>query len=438
MSKSSNSIQKRFRLLIAKAEREKSFRQFLLANPEKVIAQELGVHLPEGHEIRVHEQSRNLTNLVIPPLSKITEEEREAARTGAASLDYLKRTMYDPAPPIRATKPTPHGQNQKPVPEENLKQVIQESLQRGLNFIEETIKEHHGAWPCIRYNIANSNIPRHYEKPPFVTAYCTLALARCKEPRAKAICEKSRQYVVETMEYPGMWRYYRHLPQDIDSTTTCSLVIGNHPWILFGENVAKILSNRDQEGRFLTWVHALDEPEMVAIFKIETDPVVNANVIAFLGDCPETRDAQKWLTTLFKEGLLEDSSKWYPDNVSICYAVARAVCKTQPVLDHLRPLLVELVLASRNPAGEFESVLQAAQAITTLFMAEKSSNPVILGQVEYLLNSQQKDGSWPELLAFGDKKLMWGSFGQIGHASESMTTAFCVEALDCILEVLEM
>ena len=110
-----------------------------------------------------------------------------------------------------------------------------------------------------------------------------------------------------------MWRYYRHLPQDLDSTALCSLVIEDHPWILLKRNWPRILENRDERGRFTTWVLAGDEPDVVSRFRLEADPVVNANVIAYLGDCPETRDAQRWLETLITEGRVGDSSKWYPD-----------------------------------------------------------------------------------------------------------------------------
>ena len=112
-----------------------------------------------------------------------------------------------------------------------------------------------------------------------------------------------------------MWRYYRHLPQDLDSTTLCSLVIPTHPWIVLGKNVPAILENRDDKGLFTTWILAEDEPDVVAPFRIEADPVVNANVIAYLGDRPETKDAQRWLEALIAGGKLEGTSKWYPDTV---------------------------------------------------------------------------------------------------------------------------
>ena len=238
------------------------------------------------------------------------------------------------------------------------------------------------------------------------------------------------------MEYPGLWRYYRHLPPDLDSTALCSLVIGDHPWIVLGRNVPRILGNRDEEGRFMTWAFAEDEPGVVASFRIEADPVVNANVIAYLGDRPETRDAQRWLEALIAEGGLEGSSKWYPDTVTVYYAAARAMIRAEPALAGLRPVLADRILDLRDGQGEFGNVFQTAQAVSALHGAGGLEALDLGREVERFLHSQREDGSWPELLAFGDQSLQWGVIGQIGHGSEAVTSAFCVEALGCLVEAL--
>ena len=238
------------------------------------------------------------------------------------------------------------------------------------------------------------------------------------------------------MEYPGFWRYYRHLPQDLDSTTLCSLLLGNHPWILLGRNVPRILANRDEEGRFLTWVRAEDEPEVVTPFRIEADPVVNANVIAYLGDHPQTRDAKAWLEALVTRGSLDGSSKWYPDTVAIYYAITRALVRARPALDQLRPVLGDRILSLRDANGEFGNILQTAQAASALYNVGSLDRIDPRREVERLLGWQHQDGSWPELLAFGDQSLQWCVVGQMGHGSESVTTAFCIEALGRLIEVL--
>ena len=421
--------------LLSKADQDMDFRERLLAKPKETIEREFGVTLSSDHEIHVHAETDAVTHLVLPPRSRFSAEDREAARTGAASLEFLKKTMYDPAPPMRSPAPQPAAPGVRSLAPEALAKAGRESIRRGLDFLQSTIDET-GAWHCIRFNVANPDIPRHFERPPFVSALCVLALERCHEARAKAMCAGTKAYLVDTMEFPGFWRYYRHLPQDLDSTTLCSLVIGTHPWILLGRNVPQILANRDDKGRFMTWVLAEDEPNVVSTFRIEADPVVNANVIAFLGDRPETRDAQRWLESMIIEDRLEGSSKWYPDKVAIYYATTRAMIRAAPALDRLRPILADRILGLRDPRGEFGNILQTAQAVSSLDNADSLERIDAKREIERFLSGQREDGSWPELLAFGDQSLKWGAVGQIGHGSEAVTSAFCIEALERLVKTL--
>ena len=422
--------------LASRAGEDSDFRERLLASPRKTIEEEFGVTLAEDHEIHVHEETYAATHVVLPPRSKFSEAERKEARTGAASLEFLRKTMHDPAPPIRPHAPRPATAPASTVTRETLAEAGTDCIRRGLGFLQSTIGEN-GAWHCIRFNVADPDIPRHFERPPFVSALCTLALESCDKAQARAICTATRAYLADTIEYPGLWRYYRHLPQDLDSTTLCSLVFGTHPWILLGRNVPQVLANRDEEGRFMTWVLAEDEPGVVSPFRIEADPVVNANVIAYLGDHPETRNAQRWLEALIAEGNLDGSSKWYPDTIAVHYAVTRAMVRARPALDRLRPILADRILGLRDDKGEFGNVLQTAQAMSALYNIGSLERIDAKRQVEMLMNSQREDGSWPELLAFGDQSLKWGAAGQIGHGSESVTSAFCIEALERLVEILK-
>ena len=421
--------------LISRAEEDGDFRERLLARPRETIEKEFGVTLAEGHEVHVHEETYTATHVVLPPRGKFSAAEREEAKAGATSLEFLRETMHDPAPPTRPAAERPRDRGDTATPEA-LAAVGRESIRRGLAFVESTLDEQ-GAWHCIRYNTADPNIPRHFERPPFVSALCVLALESSDEARAKAMCAATRAYLVKTIEYPGLWRYYRHLPQDLDSTSLCSLVIGTHPWIALGRNVPPLLANRDGEGRFMTWVLDEDEPNVVATFRIEADPVVNANVIAYLGDHAETKAAQRWLESLIAEGRLEGSSKWYPDTVAVYYAVTRAMTRARPALDGLRPILADRILGLRDGNGEFGDVLRTAQAVSALHNIGSLHRVDAKRQVERFIGWQREDGSWPELLAFGDQSLKWGTFGQIGHGSEAVTSAFCIEALERLVEVLK-
>ncbi len=422
--------------IASRAAEDSDFRARLVTNPRETIAREFGVSLDEDHEIHVHEETYSATHVVLPPRSKFSEAERKEAKAGATSLAFLRRTLHDPAPPMRPPAPERVRSRKHAATPKSLAKEGRECILRGLAFLESVVDES-GAWHCIRFNIADPDIPRHFEKPPFISAHCVLALESSDEARAKALCDATRKYLGSTIEYPGLWRYYRHLPQDLDSTAVCSLVIGTHPWIFLGRNVRRILANRDDNGCFMTWMLDEAEPDVVSSFRIEADPVVNANVIAYLGDHPETRDAQRWLEALITEDRLKDSSKWYPDTVTIYYATTRAMMRAEPALDSLRPILADRILDLGGGKGEFGNLLQTAQAVSALYNIDRLESIDVKRQVERIIDSQREDGSWPELLAFGDQSLRWGAFGQIGHGSESVTTAFCIEALERLVETLE-
>ena len=423
--------------LLSKAARDAGFRARLLADPKDAIEREFDVTLAEGHAIHVHQATDTETHLVLPPKSRYSQEEREAARTGAASLEFLKKTMHDPAPPARPPDPKPAAGPWSSNTSEAVAKVARERIRRGLAFLASAIDDN-GAWHCIRFNLADPDIPRHFERPPFIAAFCVLALECCRGAQAMAIRTATVKYLAETMEYPGLWRYYRHLPPDLDSTALSSLVLAArpvHPLMLLGRNVPRILANRDEEGLFRTWMLAEGEPDVVSRFRIEADPVVNANVIAYLGDRPETRNAQAWLAATIAAGNLEGASKWYPELVSVYYATSRAMLRTRPALDGLRPVLADQILGLRDEQGDFCNILETAQAISALYNIGCLERTGAKRALEKFIGSQRADGSWPELLAFGDQALKWGKIGQIGHGSESVTAAFCIEAMERLVEI---
>ena len=423
------------KFLVDKAQEDREFRESLLQSSRATIEEAFGVKLPPAFEVIVHEESYDTIHVVLPPRDKYSKSERDEAKKGVESLEFLRRTLHDPAPPLRqvgiSKTKTSHGEMNP----RTLANAARESIQRGLMFLDSTIDQR-GAWHCIRFNIAKPEIPRHFERPPFVSALCSLALSSSNEKLAQSICIRTRQYIADTIEYPGLWRYYRHLPTDLDSTALCSLVVDSHPWILLQRNVPSMLGNRDENGLFTTWVHSDDEPDVVSPFRIEADPVVNANLIAYLGDRPETKDAQRWLEASIVDGSVSGASKWYPDPVMAYYATSRAMAYTPAVLSRLRPILAERILDLRDREGRFANVFQIAQAVSALYNIESLNEIDMSFQLAAIIEMQRDDGSWPELLAFGDQSLNWGTFGQIGHGSESITGAFCIEALERLVEGL--
>ena len=68
--------------LIEKAAEDETFRARLLADPQNAVQDELGVKIPDGFTIEVHEEAADTGHLVLPPSSQLDEAALEQAAGG--------------------------------------------------------------------------------------------------------------------------------------------------------------------------------------------------------------------------------------------------------------------------------------------------------------------------------------------------------------------
>ena len=68
--------------LIEKAAEDETFRARLLADPQEAVHEELGVKVPDGFTIQVHEEAADTSHLVLPPSSQLDEAALEQAAGG--------------------------------------------------------------------------------------------------------------------------------------------------------------------------------------------------------------------------------------------------------------------------------------------------------------------------------------------------------------------
>ena len=61
--------------IVGKAAEDAGFRARLLSDPKGAIGQELGVTIPASLSIQVHEEDSATTHLVLPPDSKLNEQD---------------------------------------------------------------------------------------------------------------------------------------------------------------------------------------------------------------------------------------------------------------------------------------------------------------------------------------------------------------------------
>ena len=65
---------------------DEEFRASLIADPKAAIASEVGVTIPDGFDVVVHEDSATTAHLVLPPTPKLTDADLKSAAGGHHTL----------------------------------------------------------------------------------------------------------------------------------------------------------------------------------------------------------------------------------------------------------------------------------------------------------------------------------------------------------------
>lgn len=304
--------------------------------------------------------------------------------------------------------------------------TVQTSITRAFDFLESTIHAD-GSWPSALYtNLELTGTPQP-ERAPFVAALGHLSLRECPGPRSERLRDRTNAYLRSVMEYPGVWRYWPSLPPDLDDTSVCSLVVGQHAWLTLGRTLPTVYRMRDSEGRFRTWMAKGDDSSEWN----DVDSVVNANVIVWLGDRAETGDAQRWLRTLI-DGHREAGSSWYyPDTMDLYAALSRLGPDPQGVrrvFSGMGTVLSARIMSRQDRAGHFGDPQRTAQALSALdrLHAWPSARDAARA-AEYLLETQCADGSWPSGLVWQGPPPP--NPPSAGFASAALITAYCMESL---------
>ena len=323
---------------------------------------------------------------------------------------------------------------------EQPRQALRTAVERGLDFLR-TVTAADGGWPSWRYADTGLTGDRDLEFPPFTAALGALALHACRHSGASTLVAQTRDFVLKSMRYPGIWSY-PGVPPAVDDTAVCALAAGPHPWLrmgrLWGGNLDAMLAHRDDDGRFVVWMPDDDWPPGL---DNEVDAVVNANVLAYMGDHAGTRAAAHWVETVVADRCEVEASPYYIDPVDLHFAMARATRFRDGLFRQLRPTLANRIRERLQQEERIGDPMRTAQALSALDMLGAGLDAATRSaSLATLLDSQRRDGSWPPCLAWKEPP-GWGRYVALrersrrppparGFASEALTTAFCIEAID--------
>lgn len=267
---------------------------------------------------------------------------------------------------------------------------------------------------------------------PFDTTFVMDCLRHVHHPEVPAIRDRAAQFLVKAMTPDGVWywadpvllqQWLAHWP-DADDTACCSYALrtmGIEPPEL-ARNQQLLLGHRDPRGAFLSWLDHGKRPQ-----GNDVDTVVNANVVLYLGETPETRRAIEHLNHVIASNAEHHSYWYYLDHLTLYYAISRALHAGVSGLEPSRRFLVERTLQRRDPDGSFGGDLQTALAIATLINCGARSE--VGPAVEVLASRQHDDGGWTAHALYAAQRPPFPGIFIFWCGSTALTTALCVEAI---------
>ena len=297
-----------------------------------------------------------------------------------------------------------------------------QAIDRGLAFLDGAVSKE-GLWLNHYFEIDRPEVKR-VDGTPFVGALGSLSLLDIADPRAEAVVARTKRYAATTVEPLGLWRYWPTLPPDADTTSICNIAIGFHPLLLGGWYERVLLRHRSVEGLFHTWLE--DAPVN------DVDPVLNANVVACLGDTAGTTAAQRWIEQIIHDGTDAAEMHYYWDTVDLYHAVLRAHRMHPSVFAGILPVILDRIRSRRRADGAYGDGLRTSLAATTLRqMGAPLQGAEAVDTLQHLLGLQMADGGWPDSWQASGPR--WPDPRQYVFSSRTYDTSCCIEAIHGLL-----
>jgi radical SAM superfamily enzyme YgiQ (UPF0313 family) len=289
----------------------------------------------------------------------------------------------------------------------------------------------------------------------FATAHIAQSLLTVQHPRARALASRACDYLGTKVEPGGVVRYWSgdhplggRIPPDVDDTSNvlCALEqVGNAP----ADARRLLLANRRSDGAFYTWLSPrLREASCSMAYwrvaakewrtparshhfwnqnaaaRYDTDAVVSANAVHYIGNIPEVRSTVDFLRSVFSDEREGSADKWYRDPIDFYYAVSRCFAAGISGFDDLvEDMAARLVRLQTKDGAIGNSQLSTALAARALQNLEQQHTAVEQA-CRYLVGSQGATGAWSATPFY-----FAGPQESFGFGSAELTTAFAIEAL---------
>ena len=312
-----------------------------------------------------------------------------------------------------------------------MKHTIQSAIDAAIKFLAND-QEKDGSFMCLTSEIfddySNAKIV-----PAIVPANIVLSsLAHLQNhPLAEEIAERTAQFLLtQKGDYWSFNYWYKGTkefteipyPDDLDDTFCALAALYEYDYRLFdgnamGKIVTMLTAAEEREGGpYNMWL----VPKSKNSDWYDIDLVVNANVGFFL----YLNDISLPRLNEFIEKSIDETDYEFPYNTIYpgIYFVSRFY-KGEKV-----PKIIGLLPANKEQNGAWQNPLRTALAISALL---NLSDGVLFSELEdsiqYLLDTQNANGSWDPYAFFFQMKLMEKT---LYAGSASITTALCIEAIN--------
>lgn len=306
-------------------------------------------------------------------------------------------------------------------------ETIEAAIERAVEFIA-LVQQPDGEAAARRHDSPDLSDAGELDPSNFATSFALYAMEFSQHPLARQVEQKARAMLMREAVGPGIWRYSAQrltIPIDPDLDNTCCIAFAFRNWdegrAFCQNNVEAILRTRDRRtGFFRTWIRTQDCGN-------DTDFVVNANVLLYLGERPETNIARDTIVHAINH---DEEKQWYwyyCDMLAFYYAVARAHFHSVPGFVKCRDAMLRKI-AERHAAGAPPlTALTAAYSLCSLMYCGEYDEPLIAADLQVILGEQAGDGGFPRYPFYTG----WIPPFKCRHwwGSEALTASFCVEGL---------
>lgn len=305
------------------------------------------------------------------------------------------------------------------------KKHIQNAIDSALNYLEKE-QEESGGFTSVSSSSPSLSTDIITRRTSFVPSLILSSLKNVDTEQAYRIRHSIASFLLTQKSDHWSYNYWVRTstdakelpyPDDLDDTFCALIALYHHDPSLIDENalakMTKLLIATESKpgGPYRTWLVSRSAKKWQ-----DVDVAVNANVSHFLSLVAVPSPP---LTT-FLEGVItkgQFNSPYYPTSFPLFYYLARSTSKDAT------PALIQHINMHKTASGYWKSPLHTALSCSALAHLGVAAPEAAL---EYLLMSQNQDGSWPaEAFCIDPTQNGLPFYG----GSSALSTAFVLEAL---------